>query len=194
MDNVFKFKYLGSLFAADGQHCYDINARVAMAMSRCGKLKHIFDSKELGPRLKLRLYIAAICSLLTYGCESWCLTQEVMQKLNGANARMLSRITGNSARAEAKSATASYDLVRNIRARRLKWLGQILRGDKDALLFQAIKYHHDNYTKGNIFMDAPPHNDLKDLICMSYDNIYWNSLKNEIPSHLRKSNSIYRED
>ena len=29
LENVFKFKYLGSLFAADAKQCYDIQARVA---------------------------------------------------------------------------------------------------------------------------------------------------------------------
>ena len=55
IDNVYKFKYLGSLFSADGRQIYDIRARVAMAMKRCGQLRHLFDSPNLGPTIKIRL-------------------------------------------------------------------------------------------------------------------------------------------
>ena len=40
-------------------------------MSRCGRLGHLFDSPNLGPWLKIRLYVVVVVSLLTYGCESY---------------------------------------------------------------------------------------------------------------------------
>ena len=49
LENVFQFSYLGSVFAADGLQEYDIRKRVGMAMTRCGKLGHMFDSPDLGP-------------------------------------------------------------------------------------------------------------------------------------------------
>ena len=70
LDNVFTFKYLGSIFTANADQSHDIKARAAMAMARCGQLRHIFDSKHIPLRLKIRLYEAAVCSLLTYGCET----------------------------------------------------------------------------------------------------------------------------
>ena len=137
--NVFKFKYLGSIFSADGRQEYDIKSRIAMAMSRCGQLRQIFDSPHLGPRLKIRLYVASVCSLMSYGCETWQLNEQTMRNLNGANSIMLSRITGNGIRIEARAATSSYNLVRQIRRRRFKWLGQILRMDTNRLLHQMTK-------------------------------------------------------
>ena len=125
--NVDLFKYLGSLFACNGDQQVDTKARIAMAMTRSGQLSHLFDSPELGKRLKLRLYKVAVCSLLMYGCESWVLTNKVLRQLNGANSSMLARITGQSVREEARRATTSFDLVRQIRVMRLKWLGYILQ-------------------------------------------------------------------
>ena len=133
LENVFKFAYLGTIFAADGQQIYDIRVRMGMVMTRCGRLGHMFDSPDLGPWLKIRLYVAAVVSLLTYGCESWNLTKDTMRKLNGCNSQMLARITGRNVREEARSTTSSFDIVKNIRVRRLRWLGQILRGDQDRL-------------------------------------------------------------
>ena len=192
LENVFKFCYLGSVFSADGLQDYDIRARIGKAMSRCGKLGHLFDSPALGPWLKIRLYTAAVVSLLTYGCESWNLTDVVMRKLNGCNSQMLSRITGNDVRMEARSTTSSFDVVKRIRVRRLRWLGQILRGNQGRLLFKAMEAQHAMQSPGNLFMDAPPHVDFQDLVNQSYDKNFWKSTEAFIPSHLRGV-TIYTE-
>ena len=65
LDNVAIFKYLGTLFSADGQQSHDISARIAQAFSRCGKLHNVLNSKSLSVKLKLRLCEAAVCSILT---------------------------------------------------------------------------------------------------------------------------------
>ena len=62
----------------------------------------------------------AATSLLTYGSEAWRLDEETRAKINGANARCLSRFTGKSVHAEASARTRLYDLVSAIRTRRLK--------------------------------------------------------------------------
>ena len=94
LENVFKEKYLGTVFAAEAEQHYDVKVRIQKAMVRCSKLRHVFNSDKISLRLKLRLYEAAVCSLLTYGCESWDLSDKVLCAINGANSRMLSRITG----------------------------------------------------------------------------------------------------
>ena len=83
LENVFRFLYLDTIFAANGLQCYDVGARVAMAMSRCGnKLRHVFDSPHISLKVKLRLYEATVCSLLTYGCETWDLDVHTIRKIN----------------------------------------------------------------------------------------------------------------
>ena len=94
------FKYLGSVFAADGSHSYDVKRRVTMAMSRMGQLRHVFNSK-IPVNLKMKIYKAAVCSILTYGSEAWRLDEKTLATLNGVNARCLSRFTGKDAHVEA---------------------------------------------------------------------------------------------
>ena len=139
LDNVYLFTYLDAKFTADGQQSSDIEARIAMAYNRCGELRKMFDSPFLTRRLKLRLYIAAVVSVMTYGCEAWFLTPKVMAKLNGANSKMLVRIMGSSIREEARSATSHFDLVKEVRVRRLKWAGDILHMTPDRLLHKTIE-------------------------------------------------------
>ena len=87
---------------------------LAMTMSRCGKLRHVSDSPHASLKVKLRLYEAAVCSLLTYGCETWNLDVLTMCKINGANSLMIARITGRSIPTEARSLTTSFNLVKKI--------------------------------------------------------------------------------
>ena len=60
LKNVFHFKYLGTIFTADAEQKYDITTRIAKGFSRCGKLRNVFDSKDLPTNLKIRLYQAAV--------------------------------------------------------------------------------------------------------------------------------------
>ena len=47
LKNVFKFKYLGSIFAADGSQEHDIQRRIGIATTRAGQLRHVFGDKSL---------------------------------------------------------------------------------------------------------------------------------------------------
>ena len=85
--NVFNFKYLGSIFSADGNHTHDVKRRCAMEENRCGELRHIFNSDNIPMNLKLKIYKVAVCSLMTYGSEVWSLTESTAALLNGCNAR-----------------------------------------------------------------------------------------------------------
>ena len=38
LDNVFSFKYLGTIFTADTSHIHDVKSRITITMTRCGKL------------------------------------------------------------------------------------------------------------------------------------------------------------
>ena len=54
------------------------------------------------------------------------MTQE---RLNGANSKMLERIMGTNIGDEDKFVTSHFDLVKDVRVRRLKWTGDILHID-----------------------------------------------------------------
>ena len=41
LKNVYVFKYLGSLFTADGDHLVDVKRRVDLATARMGQLPHV---------------------------------------------------------------------------------------------------------------------------------------------------------
>ena len=126
------------MFAADGDQEYDVKRRIALATTRMGQLRHVFDS-GITFATKMRVYKTAICSLLTYGSEAWDLDAQTQAMINGANARLLSRFTGKDAHQEASVKTRTYDLVRDIKKRRMKWLGHLLRLPGHRLVKLATK-------------------------------------------------------
>ena len=131
IDNVWQFIYLGSRFQADGDQLADIKARIALATSTAGKMRGVWAAKTVPLSLKMRIYKTGVCSRLIYGSEGWKLTARACAMLNGANSRMVSRITGKSAHEEASKRTLTFDVVASIRARRLQWVGHILRTKSD---------------------------------------------------------------
>ena len=93
--NAWQSKYMGSIFEAGGSQMTDVRARIAMAQTRFGKLRHIWHDNDLHRGLKLRLYKACVCSILTYGSEeAWTLSISITRALNGANAQMMAAIIG----------------------------------------------------------------------------------------------------
>ena len=115
IENVFLFKYLGSIFTADDDHERDVEKRCAMTMSRCGELRAVFNTKNIPLYLKLKIYKTSVCSLLTYGSETCHLDEKTIAKLNGCNTRCLSHFTHKTEHAETSVRTRTYDLVADIR-------------------------------------------------------------------------------
>ena len=122
---------------ADGDPLPDVVARIARARTRADKLRNVW-SAALPCGLKLRLYVSAVCSIMTYGSEAWLLNEQTCKKLNGTNATMLAYFTGKSIQEEATTETTTLDILSWIRARRLQWCDHILRLPEHRLVHQAL--------------------------------------------------------
>ena len=82
-------------------------------------------------------------------------------------------MTGKSAHEEAKEGTRSFDLVRAIRARRLTWLGHILRMDPRRMLHVAIRAMYDDRQEGDMLTDAPTTQTWGELMAWAEDRKKW---------------------
>ena len=71
LENCFTFRYLGSMFAADGTEETDLRRRIGMATTRCGQLRFVMGSNKVNLTTKLKIYKCAVGSLFTYGNEAW---------------------------------------------------------------------------------------------------------------------------
>jgi len=159
-----------------------IEIREAKADSRFNKLGHIWDSNVISEKLKLQLYQSAVASTFSHCHEAWRLDKTAIKKIGGWNSRRLSIITGRSQRQERVKPT--WNIIKTILMRRLKWLGHILRLDDDRMLKQAVLSMKRPYPKGSIMMSAPPHDSIQELIVLAGDHGWenhkeWTSLVKE---------------
>ncbi len=67
-----RFKYLGSMFVANGQGTEETRSRINLARSAFSRLQSCLWSRcEISLRTKGRVYQAVVRSILLYGCETW---------------------------------------------------------------------------------------------------------------------------
>ena len=95
--------------------------------------------------------------------------------INGANSRMVSRITKRSIHEEASPSTRTFDVVRWIRARRFQWVGHILRMDPSRLVHKTVRHIFDNRSEGNLLMDTPGDKSWDELKTLAADRVDWRS-------------------
>ena len=92
--------------------------------------------------------------------------------LNGANSKMVSVITGRTIHAEASS-EKTFDILLWIRARRLQWLGHILRLGTERLIKQAVFEMYKRPLAGDLLMDAPTSKSWHELLMYAKNREYW---------------------
>ena len=85
LEVVKNFKYLGSWMESSEK---DFHNRKALAWSSCHKLQKIWNS-TLSRKMKVRLFIATVESVLLYGSEAWTITKSLEKKIDGCYTRML---------------------------------------------------------------------------------------------------------
>ena len=176
IDNVWLFKYLGSRFRADGDQTADVKARIAAANAAAGKMRAIWAARTTPLKLKMRIYKTGVCSRLTYGCEAWRLDKRTCAMINGANSRMVAHITNRTPHEEASEITRTFDILRWIRARRLQWVGHILRMDPSRMVYRAVQHIHENKEVGDLLMDTPPEFSWNELLALAENRPRWRGM------------------
>ncbi len=72
LEDVDKFKHLGSMFVANGQGTEEIRSSINLARPAFSRLQScLWSRREISLRTKGRVYQAVVRSILLYGCEPW---------------------------------------------------------------------------------------------------------------------------
>ena len=82
---VVNFKYLGGRMISSEK---DFEIRKALAWAACNKLKTVWNS-TLKRKIKERLFVATVESVLLYGAETWTISKTMEKRLDGCYTRML---------------------------------------------------------------------------------------------------------
>jgi len=112
----------------------DIKARKGMAWKACNKIDQIWKS-NLNRTLKIRLLTSIVEAVPLYGCETWSLSKNQEQELDGCYTRMLRKALNISWREHVTNELLYGDLPKistKIRTRRLKLANHCARHPEEA--------------------------------------------------------------
>ena len=101
---------------------------------------------------------------------------EATRAINGANNKMLARITGKSIHEDARSC---YDLVRQIRARRSQYLVHILCMDPARMVHKTVQNMHENRVQGDLLMDSLSYS-WPELVQLAANRNQWCNIVNAL--------------
>lgn len=142
-DNVFErvnnFVYLGSEVNSENEIGQEVRRRITQGNKSFYSLQKCFRSKVLRRNFKCFLYKTLVRPVVTYGSETWCMTQKDEQNLRVFERRILRSIFGalhengywrRRYNHELDQLLEGPDIVRTIKVNRLRWLGHVHRMDE----------------------------------------------------------------
>ena len=141
---VEKFKYLGVAFTSDGRQDEELDTRIGKASA---VMRALHDSvvmkRELSKKAKLSVFKAVLVPLLTYGHESWVLTERMRSQVPASESRFLKKIEGvtlfNKLRSsEIRKSLNIKPLLLQIERSQLRWFGHVSRIPQERLPKQAL--------------------------------------------------------
>ena len=174
LKNVYQCESVGHMVQADGDEEKAVRVRIGKARSTYGTLYNLWNDGSLPLKLKLHWYQTYVVSVLFYGHTSWKLTKKVVAMIRNFNAKCLYKITGRTP--EQESRVPTIDLLQELRVRRAKWVGHILRSEEEHLARRAMMERSRPYPEGHVLEDAPRHNNISELLYLAQDREVWREL------------------
>ena len=133
IEQVDHFRYLGVLIDNEGNQEKEMNERIHKANITYKTIKNtIINNRELSIKTKLTVYKTIVQPILTYGSESWIISNKYKSKLQATEMKVLRRIKGVTKMDKIKSQTIRDELeirplLKHIESKQLGWLGHLLR-------------------------------------------------------------------
>ena len=145
LNAVENFKYLGSIVSSNASMDAEITARIAKATSAFGRLvKRLWTNKGITLGTKIDVYRATVLTSLLYGCETWTLSSQQIDRLEKfylstlrkiARIRWFHKVTNY----EVLSRCKINSLKSMLDKAKLRWLGHVIRME-DTRIPKALLY------------------------------------------------------
>ena len=150
IEQVSKFKYLGSMQTSDLSVNAEVSNRLASAANAWLKLSklHVWDDECISRGIKCTLYKVIVQSTLLYASETWAFPKQQMHRLDVFQMKCLRKICKVSLKDRLRNETilgwCKVASVSNIVShRRLRWLGHLARMPDERLPKRVLFGHMD---------------------------------------------------
>lgn len=133
IEQVNTFEYLGVTLEEQGHHETEINKRIEKANKVYHAMnKGFISKKEITKQTKMNVFKAIYRPILTYGCETWVLTQRQKSKVQAAEMRYLRRVKGVTRQDRIRNDMIREELkiqplLQFVERRQLGWWGHLQR-------------------------------------------------------------------
>ena len=138
LETVTQFKYLGDTIIENARSVQEIKIRIAVATSSLLKLKTIWRDKNISMKTRMSLLRALATSVFLYGCETWMLNAEKMEKrINSFEMNCMRRLlqvhyTAHTSNKQIRELMISCigeheHLLTIVKRRQLTWFGHVIR-------------------------------------------------------------------
>ena len=133
--NVTTFKYLGSMFDAEGGSTTDCKNIVLLAWNKCREVTGVICDNKVPVKLKHNIYKTVLKPTITYGAECWTMKKKDEMLMNKNEMRMLRWTQGVSLRdhkrnEEIREAATVQPITTHLMQKRLRWYGHVRRRDE----------------------------------------------------------------
>jgi hypothetical protein len=141
---VAKFKYLGTTLTEQNYMHEENKSRLNLGNACYHSVQSLLSRK-----LKIKIYKTIILPVVLYGCETWSLTLKKEHRLRVFENRVLRRIFGPTREEvtgewrklhseELHNLYSSPDIVRQIKARRMRWAGHVARMGEGRNVYRVL--------------------------------------------------------
>ena len=162
-EKVDDFVYLGTSINTNNNVSLEIQRRITLANKCYFGLSRQLRSKVLSRRTKITLYKSLIMPVLVYGAEAWTMKASDEAALGVFERKILRKIYGplrvgdgeyrRRFNDELYELYNDIDIVQRIKIQRLRWLGHVVRMDRNA---PALKIFNAGRDAGNRGRGRPP--------------------------------------
>ncbi len=131
IEEVEEYVYLGQLVRIDHNQYDELRRRIRSGWSAFGKLSEVMQS-NMPLCLKRKVFNQCVLPAMTYGSETWSMTQRMEQKLKVAQhcmERSMLRITKRDRKTNEwiRSMTRVTDIIQTVKQKKWSWAGHLAR-------------------------------------------------------------------
>ena len=132
IEQVSNFVYLGATISGDGTIDRELDVRIQKANGAFHQLWKIWNSRTIKTPTKIRIYKAAVITILLYGAEVWNTTKKQMKRFEVFHQTSLRRILKikwffHVSNEEVLKRAGITSIETYISAARLRWYGHVVR-------------------------------------------------------------------